>query len=132
MPARAVQRLVLVFHADSGRLAAFVDSVKKVLAVEGCTLCAITHGVAGEKSDWKECKESLGIPVDYLHLDEIPPHLKDVVGTATPCVISETDGQYVRLLGPEELAACRGNVESFKRRLAAEAAARDLDLPLAL
>src|SRR5262245_4887965 len=130
MPAGAVDRLVLVFHADSGRLAALLDSVKKVLAVQGCTLCAITHGLAGEKSDWKSCKETLGIPVDYLHLDEIPPHLRDVVGTATPCVIAEAGGDYVRLLEPQALADCRGDVGAFTRALTDAAKAHGLSLPL--
>jgi len=127
-----VDRLIFVFHADSGRLAAFLDSVKKVLAVESCTLCAITHGLAGEKSDWKSCRESLGIPVDYLHLDEIPAHLKEVVGGATPCVIAEAGGSYVRLLEPDVLAQCQGDVGAFKRRLAEAAAAHDLALPALL
>src|SRR4051794_33606414 len=114
MARRQVERLIFVFHAESGRAAAFVDSMRKLLMLNGCTLCAITHGLAGEKTEWKSCKDSLGIPVDYLHLDEIPTNLRALIGDGTPCVVAEVGGERVRLLGPDELARCRGSVADFK------------------
>ena len=46
---RRIQRLVFVYAADSGLFHALVDSAKKLLMVKGCSLCAITHGLAGER-----------------------------------------------------------------------------------
>jgi len=43
MARKKVDRLIFVFHAESGRTAAFVDSIRKLLMLNGCTLCAITH-----------------------------------------------------------------------------------------
>jgi hypothetical protein len=125
-----IRRLIFVFHAQSGPVAALVDSMKKVLMIKGCTLCSITHGLAGEKAEWKTCKESLGVPVEYLHLDDIPPHLRAVVGEDTPCVIAEAGDRFVRLLGPDELDRCRGSVGDFRGRLSYHAIGQELELPL--
>src|SRR4051812_49519747 len=70
-PKRKVDRLLFVFNADTGTFNAFVDSAKKVLRIKGCTLCSITHGLAGEKSEWRDCKEENGGPGGYVHSPEI-------------------------------------------------------------
>jgi hypothetical protein len=127
--ARTISRLVLVFDANSGKLSAFVDSVKKVLMVQGCSLCAITHGLAGEKDEWRSCREELGVPVDYLHRDEVPPVLKATVEGQLPCIVAEVQGEYVVLLGPDVLERCRGSVADLKGRLFFHMTARELELP---
>ncbi|HSL81751.1 MAG TPA: hypothetical protein VLF66_03190 [Thermoanaerobaculia bacterium] len=43
---RRIDRLILVYAAESGLTNAVVDSAKKLLMVKGCSLCAITHGLA--------------------------------------------------------------------------------------
>ena len=95
MSTRTIDRLIFVFNADSGLLSALLDSAKKVLQIKGCTLCAITHGLAGEKSDWSECKAELGVQVDYLHRDELKPDLRRLVGDGLPCVVAQADGEQV-------------------------------------
>ena len=57
---RPIDRLMFVFSADAGSFNAFLDSARKLLRIKGCTLCSITHGLAGEKSEWRECKEEIG------------------------------------------------------------------------
>ena len=76
---RTIERLIFVFDADSGALSAFFDSAKKALRLGGCALCTITHGLAGERSEWRECKEELGVPVEYVHRDEIGPELREAL-----------------------------------------------------
>ena len=129
--ARTVSRLVLVFDASSGRMSAFVDSVKKVLTIGGCSLCAITHGLAGEKEEWKSCREELGVPVDYLHRDEVPAALKKQVEGQLPCVVAQVGTEYVILLTPDVLERCRGSVADLKGRLFFHMTARELELPAA-
>lgn len=126
---RRIDRLVFVFDADSGKLGALVDGVKKLLTVNGCPLCAITHGILGERAEWKECREGLGVPVDYLHRDELSGPLRRIVGTATPCVLAVASGDHRVLLGPEVLGRCKGGVPDLKGRLLAHAASAGLDLP---
>lgn len=126
---QAVHKLVLVYAADSGKLSAFVDSARKLFRLKGCTLCSITHGLAGEKGEWRECREELGLPIDYLHRDELSGELRRVAGEQLPCVLAETDNGPVMLLGPDVLERCRGSVDDFKGQLLTHAAMRDLDLP---
>lgn len=124
-----ISRLIFVFAANSGKLNAIVDSVKKVLMVKGCTLCAITHGLAGEKSEWSECKDTLGVSVDYLHPDELRPPLAELVRDELPCVVAEVGGSLSILLSSEVLEQCRGNVSEFRGRLYRNAAMKGLWFP---
>ena len=130
--ARSIQELVLVFNADSGRLNAWLDSARKLLGVGECSLCDITHGLAGEKQDWAACRSDLGVPVDALHRDELSEPLLHAVDGQFPCVVARTDEGYERLLGPDVLARCRGSVADFRGRLLTHAAMQDLALPLAV
>jgi hypothetical protein len=126
---REISRLVLVFDANAGKLNAFVDSVKKVLMVSGCSLCAITHGLTGERDEWRDCKEEFGVPVDYLHRDEVPPELNQLVGGHLPCIVADVDGEFVMLLTPEVLERCRGSVADLKGRILFYMASKNLALP---
>jgi hypothetical protein len=126
---RTIDRLIFVFSADSGALNAFLDSAKKVLRIKGCTLCSITHGLAGEKSEWRDCKEELGVPIEYVHRDEVSPDLQRVIGNNLPCVVAQTGGDLVLLLGPDVLERCRGSVADLKGRLNVFAAMNRLELP---
>ncbi len=123
-----IRHLTLVYNADGGSLSAFADSARKVLQLGGCTLCSITHGVMGEKQDWRTCREALGVTVDVLHRDEIPTSLLEIVGTNLPCVVAATDEGPLVLLGPDVLARCRGSVTDFRDRLEIHAAMRSLSL----
>ncbi len=51
--AQRIRRLILIYNADAGKLSALVDSARKVLKLNGCALCSITHGLAGEKDEWR-------------------------------------------------------------------------------
>ena len=125
--ATPVDRLIFVFSADSGRLAALADSARKILRINGCALCAITHGLAGEKGEWRDCKAELGVPVDYVHRDELEGELA-TVATALPCVVADAGGQLVSLLGPEVLERCNGQVADLKGRLVYYAGMKGLSL----
>ncbi|MEI6254313.1 MAG: hypothetical protein WCP30_16070, partial [Mycobacteriaceae bacterium] len=49
------------------------------------------------------------------------------VGSRAPFVVARTDRGLVALLGPEELDACAGDVEQFRRALSRACAERHLD-----
>jgi hypothetical protein len=122
---RTIDRLIFVFNAGSGSFNAFLDSARKLLQIKGCTLCTITHGLAGEKSEWKE----IGVPVDYVHRDEISPELGRVVGDNLPCVVAEAGGELILLLGPDVLDRCKGSVADLKGRLTVFSSMHGLELP---
>ncbi|HLG18128.1 MAG TPA: hypothetical protein VJH03_27050 [Blastocatellia bacterium] len=126
---RRIEKLIFIYDADSGKAGAIVDSVKKVLRLKGCALCAITHGVAGEKQEWKSCQEDLGVPVDYWHRDEVPPMARTRIGNELPCVAAQVDGETLVLIGPDVIERCKGSVADLKGRLRYYAGARNLELP---
>ena len=128
MGKQQIDRLVFVFNADSGRWNAFVDSTKKLLMINGCTLCSITHGMLGEKDEWNSCKESLGVTIDYVHRDEIHTALRDVVGNALPCIVAQVGSAYLMLIKPEVLERCHGSVSELKGKIEYYSAMKDLAL----
>lgn len=125
---RRVQKLILVFDADSGRLAALLESLRKVFGVGGCALCRITHGLAGERREWKRRRAELGLPVDYLHRDQLRGRLQAAAAGRLPCVLAETVSGPMILLAPEVLERCR-NLDDFQAGLLASAARNELKLP---
>ena len=96
--------------------------------VGGCALCTITHGILGEKGEWKECQEELGVPIKYLHRDEIPGHLREMATGHLPCILAQIGRQYLMLLEPEVLKRCRGNVRDLQGRINYYLAANSLTL----
>jgi hypothetical protein len=83
----------------------------------------------GERSEWQACKEVLGVPVDYVHSDEIGGELARAVGHDLPAVVADTGDGLVVVLGADVLERCRGSVGDFKGRLLTHASMRGLDLP---
>jgi hypothetical protein len=129
MASRSIDELVLVYAADAGRISALVDSARKLLTLKGCTLCAITHGLAGEKSEWKDCKAALGVPITCYHRDDQPAHIRQAAADRLPCVLARVDDEYRLLLGPESLERCNGKVADLKGRLRHHATLQGLELP---
>jgi hypothetical protein len=125
---KKVDTLIFIYDADSGKLGAFLDSTKKLLMIGGCALCAITHGILGEKNEWKECREELGVPITYYHKDEIPEFLKGKVAGHLPCIVALVGKIYVILLEPAVLKRCRGDVRDLKGRINYYLAANNLTL----
>ncbi|MBI3606903.1 MAG: hypothetical protein HY207_02935 [Nitrospirae bacterium] len=123
-----IERLLFIYAADSGKWGAFVDSAKKLFMLNGCALCSITHGLAGEKSAWRDCKEELGVPIDYVHRDELTQQLKVLVGDSLPCIVAQTRLGPMLLVRPEVLERCRGSVADLKGKILYYAGIKDLDL----
>lgn len=127
---RKIDRLIFVYNANSGTLNAIFESTRKLLRLNGCDLCQITHGLAGESSDWRNCKEELGVPVDYLHKDELDARMEEAVAGQLPAVVAEAEGHLVLLLNADAVNRCRGSVSDLKGRLLTHAAMRGLELPV--
>ncbi len=125
---RTIERLIFVFDAESGSLSAFFDSARKALKLGGCALCSITHGLTGEKSDWRDCREEIGVPIEYVHRDEVSPELRQAAGTL-PAVVAVVDGELIHLMDRQVLDRCRGSVSDFRGRLAVRAGMQHLVLP---
>jgi len=129
MTTRPIDRLLFVFNAGSGLVNSLVDTAKKLLSINGCALCSLTHSIAGEKSEWKSCRESIGVPVEYVHRDELTPSMRAASGEKLPCVLADSAGDLVLLLAPDVIERCSGSIPDLRGRLKIHAAMRNLDFP---
>jgi hypothetical protein len=86
MAQRTIDELILVYAADAGLVSALADSARKHFRLKGCTLCEITHGLAGERTEWQECTVAFGVPITCYHRDDVPP--PSGRWPATPCPAS--------------------------------------------
>jgi translocator protein len=73
MEDRSVTGLVGVYDADGGLLGEAAYVWGKVRGTRHCALCHITHGRVRRRHEWDQMVAGLGIPVDLLHLNEMPP-----------------------------------------------------------
>jgi len=66
-------RLVFVYNADSGLLNAAKDIWHRVTSPSTypCALCKLTYGTTGMDKRWRQFVESLDVPVEFLHRDEL-------------------------------------------------------------
>ncbi len=127
---RLIDRLLFVYNADSGPLAAIVDSAKKLLSINGCPLCSLTHSLVGERSEWKSCKDTLGVPIDYVHRNEITSRMHTALGNAAlPCVLAQSGDDIVVLLTSDTIQRCNGSIADLRGRLGVHAAMRELAFP---
>ncbi|HWW62055.1 MAG TPA: hypothetical protein VN181_11860 [Thermoanaerobaculia bacterium] len=125
-----IDRLLFVYNADSGPLAAIVDSAKKLLSINGCPLCSLTHSLVGERSEWKSCKDTLGVPIDYVHRNEVTSRMRDALGdSALPCVLAQAGDDIVVLLTSDTIKRCNGSIADLRGRLSVHAAMRELAFP---
>lgn len=126
---RTIDRLLFIYDADRGPVSAFIDSAKKLLMVKGCALCSITHGTLGEKGEWKSCRDELGVPIDYVHRDEVTEELGKIVGDNLPCIVAWADNEYILFITPDVLERCRGSAADLLGRIEFRASMQGLVLP---
>ncbi len=89
-----MERLIFVYNADSGLFNTLTDIAHKIFspATYACNLCAITHSNLGMRKSWKEFLETLAVPLDFLHRDElIAQYGRDDI--ALPAILSENAGE---------------------------------------
>jgi hypothetical protein len=65
--------IVFVYNADSGLLNGLKDLVHKWVSPSTypCSLCDITYNSLGMLPRWKSFVQGIGIPVEFLHKDEL-------------------------------------------------------------
>lgn len=109
-------RVILVYDGDSGLRAMLLDVVKKAAGREECALCEITYGPLGKRGAWRECEARLGVIVDELHRDQLPPEWA-ITREALPCVLGRvgTERPFV-LLSKGEIEACGKRVDELDRK----------------
>jgi hypothetical protein len=72
MVPQKITKLVFVYNANSGKLNGYLDIAHKIFSPQTypCSLCDITHGVFKEHEKWKNFRQNVKTPMEFLHLDE--------------------------------------------------------------
>lgn len=124
--ADTVRELIGVYDADGTVLGEARYWIGARLGRTHCALCDITHGLFTERADWRRCRDQLVVDFRTYHRNDAPADVL-AAGPAMPFVLARTDHGLIPLLGPEELGACGGDVEEFRRALSRACADRHLD-----
>lgn len=127
MDDRSVTRLVGVYDADGGLLGEAAYVWGKLRGTRHCALCDITHGRVRRRPEWDSMVADLGMPVDLLHLDEMPPDVRRAVAACgAPAILARTAAGLRPLIVSSELDALEGSVarlgDLLRGRLAADRA----------
>ncbi len=122
----SVRELIGVYDADGTLLGEARYWLGARVGRAHCALCDITHGLFTEKAQWRRCRDELAVEFRTYHRDDAPAEVL-AAGSPAPFVIARTDTALVALLGPEELDACAGDVDEFRRALRRACATRNLE-----
>lgn len=112
-----VQSLHVIYDVDGTPTGEIVYLFKKMLGLAHCAACAITHGARREKPEFTRLKQACPVPVYNIHRDEMDDVMRGAVEGVLPCVVARTAKMDVRVMGPEELERCGGDVVAFERRI---------------
>jgi|TARA_B110000196_G_C21115914_1_gene650492 hypothetical protein len=112
-----INKIIGVYHADGGILGELKYMTGKFFGKTHCALCDITHGRTGKKDAWKQCEEKLGIPINFVHLNERNEKLLNYTNGNTPCIVGKTSTNYVMLASKKELEECEGNATALSELL---------------
>jgi hypothetical protein len=107
--------LVFVYNAESGVFNSLADAAHKIFSPRtyACNLCALTHTALGMRGEWKRFLEGLGVPLEFLHADELRSRYH-VEGVPLPAVF-EKEGVSLRVLaGADAINAC-GTLDELER-----------------
>ena len=100
------RKLVFVYNADSGTFNALRDAIHKIVrpSTYPCSLCAVTYGNLGMKTEWKTFVNELGIPVEFLHRDEFCEQY-DCSDVTYPIAFLNEQGKLTEFISTEEFDA---------------------------
>ncbi|BAV32896.1 hypothetical protein SCL_0574 [Sulfuricaulis limicola] len=100
--------LVFVYNADSGFVSTLLDIGHKIVSPQtyACNLCAITHSTFSMRDEWKNFVAGLGVPVEFLHRDELVERhgLRDV---KLPAIFLKMEDGLKPWISREEIDRCR-------------------------
>ena len=99
-----MKRLIIAYNADSGPLNAVMDAMRKMSASSSCRcrLCDLTHGPLRMKQRWRTFLETVGIPIEFRHRDDMT-RLADASGLALPAILLADDESLTVLLDADAI-----------------------------
>lgn len=101
-------KLVFVYNANGGLLNALGDALHKLVSPQTypCSLCALTYGSVRMRPEWRTFIQELGIPVRFLHADELRREYGDP-GAPLPAAFMQRGGQLEPWLPKAAIDGCR-------------------------
>jgi hypothetical protein len=112
-----VVELIGVYDADSTLIGEMSYWIGARLGVTHCSLCELTHGLFTQKSEWRECAASLGVPFHTFHRDDAPADVLAAINGAFPAVLIRTDDGLSVILTKNALDSFDGNTTDFAQWL---------------
>lgn len=102
--------LVFVWNADTGWHKVLVDSLHKVISPQtySCTLCQLTYGLAGPKTQWSAFLKKIDRPAECYHRNEFQrtPIAEQFPRLELPAVLIHASEKWQILLSRDEIAQC--------------------------
>ena len=109
--------IILVYDGDGGLRALVADTFKTALGRQECDLCAIAWSITGKRRAWAEAEGRLGVFVEELHRDALPPAW-GLTRADVPCILSRSYGQAPTMLVTRaEIAACARSPAALEVRV---------------
>jgi hypothetical protein len=109
-----IERLVAIYAADGGLSGELKYVLGKLSGRAHCSLCDITHSPIRRKREWDDLVRHLGVPVDLVHRNEVPPNISALGGLFPPAVYAITrSSPPILVLAGADLEPLAGSVNSF-------------------
>ena len=107
--------LVFVYNADGGLFNTLTDIAHRIFSPQTyqCKLCAITYSVSGMKKKWKEFLDSVAMPMELLHRDELRERCA-IDDVSLPAIFKKVNDELVVWIDAEAINSCR-TVEDLKQ-----------------
>jgi len=100
-----MEKLILVYNANSGWHNNVIDSLHKVVSPKtyDCNLCDITFGVFSEKEIWKKFRIESGVEMQFLHKNEFLEVYKLGKEYSFPIIFKKNKNEVIPFLSTEEI-----------------------------
>ena len=123
-----VASLVGVYDADGTIIGEVSYWLGARIGRAHCSLCDVTHGMFTERASWREWRQSLTVPFELFHRDDMPAGVAAAL-TDLPAVVARTGESVVLVLDHRTLETCDGDLQHFIEELHGSLAAKGLRLP---
>ncbi|MCX6516304.1 MAG: hypothetical protein NTZ62_06695 [Actinobacteria bacterium] len=119
-----ITEFIGVYDADSTLLGEISYWVGARFGITHCSLCELTHGLFTQKSEWKQCAESLAIPFRLFHRDDAPDDVLNALAGEFPAVLQRTTNGVTVILNKDQLEHFDGRTSDFAQWISAHLASR--------